>query len=270
MARPKKATVDYFPHYTASGKTLYALENKFGNDGYAFWFKTLEILGSTEQHFIDCRDFGTWEFLQAKTRLSEEVVLKILELLSKLGAIDAELWSKKIIWSEKFIENLGEAYARREISPYTKSDIMSLCIQKPQSTDKNADINPQMKVNEMKLDEKIKDIPDKKKPKTKKVKKFIKPTLDQVKEYLKEINSTIDAEKWYDYYESNGWKVSKNSMKDWKACCRNWSRNENRTPSSRGQQNVKQLNNFKQRDYEEEDFSQYYSNIGKVQKGAIE
>jgi hypothetical protein len=60
----------------------------------------------------------------------------------------------------------------------------------------------------------------------KKKKRFTKPTLDQVKEYLKEINSAVDAGNWYDYYESNGWKVAKNPMSDWKACCRNWSRKE--------------------------------------------
>ena len=47
MARPKKQTVDYFPHIIKQGKTMTILENRFGNDGYAFWFKLLEILGST-------------------------------------------------------------------------------------------------------------------------------------------------------------------------------------------------------------------------------
>lgn len=45
MARPKKQTVDYFPHFVKGGRTIFILENKFGNDGYAFWFKLLEILG---------------------------------------------------------------------------------------------------------------------------------------------------------------------------------------------------------------------------------
>lgn len=56
-------------------------------------------------------------------------------------------------------------------------------------------------------------------------KKFIKPTLEEIKAYCLERKNNIDAQFFYDYYESNGWKVGKNSMKDWKATVRNWERN---------------------------------------------
>ena len=48
MARPKRTTVDYYPHYVKCGRTIYILEARFGNDGYAFWFKVLEVLGENE------------------------------------------------------------------------------------------------------------------------------------------------------------------------------------------------------------------------------
>ena len=51
MARPRKQTVDYFPHYCKCGRTIFILENRFGNDGYAFWFKLLEILGDDRLFF---------------------------------------------------------------------------------------------------------------------------------------------------------------------------------------------------------------------------
>lgn len=51
---------------------------------------------------------------------------------------------------------------------------------------------------------------------------FKKPTLDEVKAYCRERMNMVDAEKWYDYYASNGWKVGKNPMKDWKAAVRTW------------------------------------------------
>jgi hypothetical protein len=35
----------------------------------------------------------------------------------------------------------------------------------------------------------------------------------------------IEAQRFWDYYESNGWKVGRNPMKDWKAAVRNWQRN---------------------------------------------
>ena len=57
------------------------------------------------------------------------------------------------------------------------------------------------------------------------IKRFKKPTLEDVKNYCIERKNNVDAVKFINYYESNGWKVGKNSMKDWKACIRTWERN---------------------------------------------
>ena len=62
-----------------------------------------------------------------------------------------------------------------------------------------------------------------------KVKRFVKPTIEEVSDYCDERNNDVDAEKFYDYYSSNGWKVGKNSMKDWKASVRTWEKNTNQT-----------------------------------------
>lgn len=53
-------------------------------------------------------------------------------------------------------------------------------------------------------------------------KSFKKPTLEEVKSYCEERKNNINAQKFIDYYESNGWKVGRVSMKDWKACIRTW------------------------------------------------
>ena len=53
-----------------------------------------------------------------------------------------------------------------------------------------------------------------------------KPTLEEVKNYIKENNLNVNAQYWYDYYESNGWLVGKNPMQDWKACVRRWNKTE--------------------------------------------
>ncbi len=114
MARPKKQTVDYFPHSCTHKKTMFILEQKYGNDGYAFWFKLLEMLGSTEGHFLNLKDDMEWEFLIAKTHLDREKCNEILNLLANLNAIDKKLWFKKnIVWSDNFIANIKEAYRNR-------------------------------------------------------------------------------------------------------------------------------------------------------------
>lgn len=57
-------------------------------------------------------------------------------------------------------------------------------------------------------------------------KRFTPPTVDEVQAYISENNYIIDAQKFIDYYQSNGWIVGKTKMKDWKATVRGWERRE--------------------------------------------
>ena len=66
-----------------------------------------------------------------------------------------------------------------------------------------------------------------------KSKKFTKPSLEEINNFILENNLKVNGEHFYDYYESNGWKVGKNSMKDWKATLRNWNRNNFNEKSKR-------------------------------------
>lgn len=61
----------------------------------------------------------------------------------------------------------------------------------------------------------------------KKVKKsFVKPTLTEVIDYCNESQANIDPQGFIDFYDSKGWMVGRNKMKDWKACVRTWKRTE--------------------------------------------
>jgi len=51
---------------------------------------------------------------------------------------------------------------------------------------------------------------------------FRKPTTPEVTAYVLEIGAIVDARQFVDFYESNGWQVGRNAMKDWKATVRNW------------------------------------------------
>ena len=65
----------------------------------------------------------------------------------------------------------------------------------------------------------------------KKQKKFIKPTIEEIKKYCSERKNNVDAETFFDFYESKGWVVGKSSMKDWKAAIRTWERSNHNAPS---------------------------------------
>ena len=74
------------------------------------------------------------------------------------------------------------------------------------------------------------------------------PTVDEVAAYCREKGYNIDAEHFVSYYESNGWRVGKNPMKDWRAACRTWARNEYSKPAP--SKTVAQTS-YEQRGYQE-------------------
>lgn len=57
---------------------------------------------------------------------------------------------------------------------------------------------------------------------------FKKPTLEEIKNYCLERKNSINPTQFFDYYESKGWLIGKNPMKDWKACVRTWEQNQNK------------------------------------------
>ena len=70
------------------------------------------------------------------------------------------------------------------------------------------------------LEERVKALESKRSAST----KFTPPSLSDVVEYLQDL---VLAKKFYCHYESNGWKVGKNSMKSWRAACDQWKAREN-------------------------------------------
>ena len=57
-------------------------------------------------------------------------------------------------------------------------------------------------------------------------KRFTKPSISEIQDYIGTQGYTVNAEHFCDYYEANGWKVGRNPMRDWKAAVRNWQKNE--------------------------------------------
>ena len=77
-------------------------------------------------------------------------------------------------------------------------------------------------------------------------KKFVPPSVDEVRAYCAERNNGIDPQSFVDFYESKGWMVGKNHMRDWKAAVRTWERNRTKPPNSK----KGSFNSFAQNDYD--------------------
>jgi len=154
VARPQKQTVDYFPHdaKASEGDTLTILQSRFGNDGYAFWFKLLEKISSSENHVIDCRNPIKWQLLLAKTCTNEERGSAIMELLCELEAIDAQLWREcKIIWCQKLVNNIADAYKNRNRAVPERPIPTADNLVSGKKTPVSSPDNPQTKLNKTKV-----------------------------------------------------------------------------------------------------------------------
>ncbi|MHB8109787.1 MAG: hypothetical protein ACYDHW_07115 [Syntrophorhabdaceae bacterium] len=197
---------------------MHIIQNLYGNNGYAFFYKLLEVLGDAEGHYYDCRDETSKEFLAAQTHVDWITGAEILNKLCSMRVIDADLWNIGVIWMDSFVESVKDAYRKRAISVPVKPQVSVFL--PPEMQDKGISTagSTQSKVNKTKLKEsKEKSIGDK--PPTP---RFISPTLEQVEMYCRERNNRVNAKKWLDHYTSNGWKVGKNKMVDWKAAVRTW------------------------------------------------
>ena len=181
------------------------------------------------------------------------------------------------------IPELPENYQQEQIAMYTQSDL-DLTSDQVQPNHPHIDppltlnplpltLNPSKLVTPEKSEPEIEFEP-KPKPKPKPEKspkqKFIKPTLQEVRDYILENDYPVDPEKFFYHYESNGWVQGKNKpVKNWKACVQTWIKNANtysqdknnggsgtkNSNSTRAERHRSRLNEIARLDIEENGFS---------------
>lgn len=221
MARQERNSVDYFPFICKEGKAMFYIENKYGNDGFAVWVKLLRQLAVTSYHYLNLSNKTELMFLSAKCRVSEEVLISIIDDLTELGEFDSELWKEnRIIWGQKFIDSIADAYKKRNNECISYEGLLtllaSLGIRKPPKGRSKGAGNTQSKV---------------KKSKEEKSKGFTPPTLEEVKDYFKEKGYDPKAgERAFDYYDDLKWFDSQgNQVKSWKSKMNSvWFKDENK------------------------------------------
>ena len=60
--------------------------------------------------------------------------------------------------------------------------------------------------------------------------RFQKPTIEEIRQYCLEKGYNVDAEQFFNFYESKGWVVGKSPMKNWRAAVSTWSKREKEIP----------------------------------------
>ena len=178
-----------------------------GKEYLLFYLKLLveSIDHEGELRFSDTIPYNE-QMLSVITNTNIDVVRSAMKLFVELKMID--VLEDSTIYMAEVNKLIG--------SESWSAERVRRCRDKQKLLQSNDDVTP---CNEEKeIDKEI----DKEKEKYKRG--FTKPTLEEVQAYCLERGKGVDAQKWFDYYSANGWKVGKNPMKDWKAAVRTWER----------------------------------------------
>ena len=112
--------------------------------------------------------------------------------------------------------------------------------------DDNRQANKQLTNDQQTTNKQLTTIEEYKEDKNIKNNIFYPPTVEEVKAYCQERNNGIDAESFVSFYESKGWMIGKNKMKDWKAAVRTWERSRKEEKKNE----KPKFDSFTQRDYD--------------------
>lgn len=213
------------------------------------WFKLLALAGKSNNGglvvFNDNIPYTT-DMLVTLFRRKESVIalaLKTFQQFKMIEILDNEMilisnWEK-----HQNIDKLDEIREQNRIRKQNQRERERLLISDVtiQSRDGHSDVtqeNKNKKENKNIEEDKdfLKEYSDFSSPEIIKKpvsKTFIRPSFEEVKAYCDERNNNVNPQKWFDYYSSNGWKVGKNSMKDWKAAVRTWESSDGRNSTSK-------------------------------------
>lgn len=218
MARKERNSVDYFPHSVIHGKKMFYIRNKYRNDGYATWFILLEKLGSSEYHYLDLKEEIELMYLSSEIMVEHDTLNKIINDLVSIGEFDKELWdNEKILFNQKFIENIQDAYKKRNNDCIDKESLIRLLISKgrslsPKSTLKQPKLilkdanNTQSKVEDTKVN----------KTKENNIPEFNEFLAYAIEQKPKVDNNLVKLK--YDSWVVNDWKDgNNNNIKNWKS-----------------------------------------------------
>lgn len=225
MARPERNDVDYFPFLCKEGKAMFYIENKYGNDGYASWIKILRQLAVTNYHYLNLSNETELMFLSSKCKVSENILCEIINDLCKLGEFNKELWdANKILYSDKFITTIQDAYKKRGNKCMSLEGLRILLhglgILNTLKSSDNSPVNPQSKVKYSKVKETKEDIDSRKL-------KFASTLKDYSDKYSREL--LVEFKNYWTEPNKSNTKFRQELEKTWDLQRRleTWAKNDN-------------------------------------------
>ena len=252
MARQKNndnGGADYFSHDIDMRNDIKvkALRRKFSHTGYAVWCFMLEYLTDCTNFEFDYNEVSQ-ELLASDFDVPVAELREIIAYSVKIGLLqheDGKIFSaahkRRFVRMLEVRQRRAEAARRNgrkggnpnfkkgQPNPYyrTTEPVME---DNPNITQEITEDNPIVEQSNVEYS-RVKKQKESPKGEKKTASRFSAPTVDEVRAYAQEKGYNVDPEHFVDYYTSNGWRVGRNPMKDWRATVRTWaSRDRAQTP----------------------------------------
>jgi len=121
MARPAKLYCDYFSHFVKHSRELDHLIERFGTEGYYFFYRLREFLCDCDNWTYKIEADVDLAFFCKQFSLEKQLVLELIDVCANIGIIDHELWSRmQILWQDELALYLNDAWKGRKAPPPVK------------------------------------------------------------------------------------------------------------------------------------------------------
>lgn len=197
-------------------------ENKKAFIVYTDWKKYIDDLNDKQVGqwirwvFEYCND--KWKNKDSQIEYPKDATVKMLCLMTK------DVLKRDLRKYESKVDSISKAREKRKYNIEINNEINNE-IETDINTDFSTVNSNKLIVNSNKLIVEDKSSLNKEKECIKEktpTSRFIPPTPEEIKAYCEERNNLVDVERFYNFYQSKGWMVGKNKMKDWKAAVRTW------------------------------------------------
>lgn len=213
--------------YESNEKIDYLMSQKDGSN-YVVLYQMLCLKSVNSDGNLSCKvgeiiiPYDVNKIVRDCKYFSKDTVVIALELYKQIGLVYVEQDGTlqianyaEMVGSQTISAHKKEIQRGGQVGGHLSTKILDIRDKSIEYRDKNIEIEENIYIDTLKNN--ISSVSNDTAPK-----RFVKPTVEEVRAYCEERNNGIDAEQFVSYYESNGWKVGRTSMKDWRACVRTW------------------------------------------------
>lgn len=284
MAAPTKKGLDYYPRDVnlMTDRKFRKPKMKHGYLAIGIYEALLELIYGDEGYYVRYSDNNkedvAWDILdriRGKYNVEAETIYEVIGMLVECELFSDYHFKQGIITSKRIQKTYYRSTLERKnvevdkkiwfltISEMeaisTKSSILPNFINQPNNEDNqpsngdNQPNNEQSKVNESKVNKsKVEGEESKSSP------GFTPPTLQEIEEYSKSENISINCEKFFSHYEANNWKIKGEPLTNWKARVKSWYiEDKERAEKSKGTSKPNnRFNDYTQKVYSDEEIEE--------------